>query len=532
MTDPFDTFIGSALTIGLTDAEKSHCRHMVLQKTSNSSVRNDQPARLPVGMDTPSFEQFTAAAASVNLTSAERSGIRSVLLTHAAQHEPAGETSSGFLGWFWMFKGIPAMAMVLFLLVGAGAGVSYAAEGALPGDALYAIKLHINEAFLARLAANTAEAQARIEAQWAQRRLQEAELLAGKQQLTPERRLQLASAFNQHASRVKNEITALAASDNTTAATDIDNSFQASLEAHETVMTGLSHGQPASSDHAEMALLIDNVREAKRDSALSRTTMEIALSGIPTEQRESSLKQSISFTAKRLAEVRGAVERKNTIEAEQKLDLADKIFAEAKTSIDKGAYADGLGLLRQGLRNAEEAKLISDLHGRVKAKVQPAAPKVKQGQNSSVANSMTTDETASSASSDLSVTGHTTQDTFAPLVDQSASAEVSAHAGVSAMLARPILHPQYQAVSKSIDALQGIIVRSHGILPAAVIAKASERVLVAQNTQVAAQAAFDAGDDDLARELFGKALEETKKGTELLAQAARQAIQDANDLIK
>lgn len=74
---------------------------------------------------------------------------------------------------------------ILILALFAGAGVSYAAEGALPGDALYPVKVSVNEevrgAFAVSLEARVGWQTRRVE-----RRLEEAVALAASGHITPE----------------------------------------------------------------------------------------------------------------------------------------------------------------------------------------------------------------------------------------------------------------------------------------------------------------------------------------------------------
>jgi len=75
--------------------------------------------------------------------------------------------------WF-SFARVPAMAVLSVFLV---TGVSFAAEGSLPGDTLYPVKVNFNEEFQS-LIAFSPESKARFEIKRAERRLEEVERLA------------------------------------------------------------------------------------------------------------------------------------------------------------------------------------------------------------------------------------------------------------------------------------------------------------------------------------------------------------------
>jgi len=74
--------------------------------------------------------------------------------------------------------------LLLALMVGMG-GTSFAAQGAVPGDLLYPVKVHVNENVRSSLAVG-ADAEAQLQAQFLAERLQEAEKLAAEGKLKGE----------------------------------------------------------------------------------------------------------------------------------------------------------------------------------------------------------------------------------------------------------------------------------------------------------------------------------------------------------
>ena len=124
---------------------------------------------------------------TIRLTEAERVGMRNLLQSHIAEHPLQPSFATGIASGIsrgveyahaWVrplaLHPIPA-ALVLVLLM--GAGTSYAAEGALPGDTLYPVKTQVNERIATAIAV-TPEAKARVDAARVARRLAEADTLA------------------------------------------------------------------------------------------------------------------------------------------------------------------------------------------------------------------------------------------------------------------------------------------------------------------------------------------------------------------
>ncbi len=88
----------------------------------------------------------------------------------------------------------------LLLFVLAGAGTASAAQGALPGDLLYPVKIHINEQVEVALATTPAQ-KAKAETHLAERRVEEAQTLAAQGRLNATTTREIEDNFNEHASR-------------------------------------------------------------------------------------------------------------------------------------------------------------------------------------------------------------------------------------------------------------------------------------------------------------------------------------------
>lgn len=126
---------------------------------------------------------------------------------HAAIPSPHGGIFPDILRWLGNTKSAYAFA-VLVLVIGAGAGTSLAAERALPGDALYAVKVGINEQVRGALAF-TPESKARLQIQLAHRRVEEAITLAERGELTTEKSAGIALRLQEHIARSESAAHAL-----------------------------------------------------------------------------------------------------------------------------------------------------------------------------------------------------------------------------------------------------------------------------------------------------------------------------------
>src|SRR3989338_6381888 len=89
------------------------------------------------------------------LTDLERNQMRGSLRAFMAVHPAEAPLSTRFRDWGNAALAMPARILLLphgrfavlaaVFLISTGMGTSYAAQSALPGDALYAVKININE---------------------------------------------------------------------------------------------------------------------------------------------------------------------------------------------------------------------------------------------------------------------------------------------------------------------------------------------------------------------------------------------------
>ena len=153
---------------------------------------------------------------------------------------------------------MPFIALALIVAAALGGGVSVASQQALPGDALYGVKIEVNEQIQAALAFSE-EARATVALGALERRLEEAEKLSAEGRLNADTFAIIEASFEEHAQRVAGHIAALQEKENFDAAADIAAKFEASLEAHAAILARLS-AEGSASAKAELDKVIVKVR--------------------------------------------------------------------------------------------------------------------------------------------------------------------------------------------------------------------------------------------------------------------------------
>lgn len=227
------------------------------------------------------------AADHVRLSEKERRDMSYVVREYMAHKPlPHEEYSSVSIEWFsfaWIKQPVAAALALVFIF---GSGVSYAAESALPGDALYSIKTKVNESFKVALATDT-EGKAAVQMELAERRIEEAAALAAENRLDAETEVSLAAAFESHAQSAAEEVATIDETD-ASAVAEITSRFETRLAAHEEVLALVSVNADATNTLASAirgaGLAVADIRaraEERIAVSLPAATISLAMETAP-----------------------------------------------------------------------------------------------------------------------------------------------------------------------------------------------------------------------------------------------------------
>ncbi len=204
MSDLWKKIIGQAKQVSLTKEEKFSILEAVRQRMDNPAV---EPVMMTSKIETPYFSKFS-------------------------------------FSFTWHEKRFVPVAVVLIVVV--FSGTAFAANKALPGDALYSMKVNVNEK-VESWGALSPNALARFEAVRAERRLKELEkVTVQKKKISPEVKAEVRENIDKNIQKVK-EITAeIAASGDAEDAASVKAELESKLEAHSVVL-----GKLATDDEVE-----------------------------------------------------------------------------------------------------------------------------------------------------------------------------------------------------------------------------------------------------------------------------------------
>ncbi|HUY62788.1 MAG TPA: DUF5667 domain-containing protein [Candidatus Paceibacterota bacterium] len=342
------------------------------------------------------------AADAVRLPDGDRVRIRANLAAYAKAH-PRTSIVSRFFGagapkavpspyQSWLRRPMPAIAAVLILIL-IGGGTSYAAEGALPGDALYPIKVNVNEPIQEALAF-TPQSKAAVAANIAVTRLDEAQQLAAAGKLSTTTAVMLDANLQAHVTQADSAAAALAKSD-PLAAAETQSSLDARLNAHRDILQAVADSNDESRG-AATGLLASLTAKLDASTSTDRAVNMQALAHASDQsftalegRAKSALGAASAAVTSAKATTSVATATSTAVAAPAFfLSRASTTLASAQSSYDAGASALAAGdraaaylAFMQSLAASAQAQTYADAATRVSASVSiPAAFSAEHGE--------------------------------------------------------------------------------------------------------------------------------------------------------
>ncbi len=295
MDNDCEQFFEKARNLHLNAMEEEKCQKCLFSEIQEKPVRRSVATCLNESMTTPD-PLFIERARTLHITQEESTRVEGALFAFMQKNpvnmqkallkkERKSRSAGGFLAVLFSLRYRPILAAVLLLVLGTGS-LSYAAESALPGDPLYAIKIHVNEAVQAQLAV-TSEAKAEITAVHAAKRMQEAEQLAAVGRLTPALSTQLTTDFNAGVEESRINVQKIAASGDRNRASALNAKTEAKLRGHIAALVALNEKTKRDeTTQKNIAQLLQTVERATDQTIAMNASIngQIALETTPAAQ--------------------------------------------------------------------------------------------------------------------------------------------------------------------------------------------------------------------------------------------------------
>lgn len=330
-------------------------------------------------------EQFKKIVEGVMLSRDEKADMRTALREYMQFRPvragvPSADAPTATIWWWQRVRVQSVGAALAVLLVFSGAGVSFAAEGALPGDALYPVKVSVNEEVRGALAFS-AEEKAEWSAQRAERRLEEAAQLAASGGLDEETENELAARFAQHTDAATTAVLDVEKERGSDDALALVAEFEARLEAHREVLTSVgehrrgasirglvtrlgteisrlaqeraTRGGVAVRGTAEATMTVEDDTAGRADGSAAQLSADadVSVSATRSAPSATTTPSASKTAAARLREVadRALADAKQLLERSD-ATMSTEVVARAKETLQSGrtAHADGVAALEAG----------------------------------------------------------------------------------------------------------------------------------------------------------------------------------------
>ncbi len=299
----------------------------------------------------------------VALMASEKAAIKSRIILFMNEH-PLPVPSDDWYGIRSPFHIRPlhtvrVVLSVLTIAMLVGGSVAAAAEGSLPGDVLYAIKVNVNEEVRSAVTVSS-EGQAKWDAERAARRLQEAEKLAVEGRLDAPTTAQLEAKFEEHA---QESITHANESKDPSTKAAVHSQIEATLEAHGAVIRNLMDENKALEAQlggvqevvAEKAEVSEDARIAAEDELASATT---TLQEELLKDEKWELKDKIDTIERTFDQIEGDLNAAFADEIDAKFDLANSMYARGKKFLKDEKFDKATAAFQQTERSVTEANVL------------------------------------------------------------------------------------------------------------------------------------------------------------------------------
>lgn len=316
------------------------------------------------------------------LTERERTSMRNNLLAHMNEYPARAPLSVRMLDAVERIgdalgaqqrarmRFIPA-TLALFLVL--GVGTTYAAEGALPGDALYSVKLNLNESLKGAFAFSDA-AKVSWETERLERRLQEAETLVAAGELTPVAQATLETEIHAAVDAFDKKVARIAARADEAAVVAAQSDLEASLIGHAEVLVVLAEDN----EEAELAArpIIASVLARAEKVQQARAASEAT---VAANRDNASLRAAAYDNKERALQVVTAVRTKadshkdeatTTAEvAAESAGIAEAAITVAEEKLQQGDYGSAFTVFQEAIRTARTAEVSLDASKRLNTDV-------------------------------------------------------------------------------------------------------------------------------------------------------------------
>ena len=210
------------------------------------------------------LEKIFKKGQEIRLNPSEKEKMRDFVISYARRN-----TKRQTFSIFSVLRSVPAI--LSFVIIFGGIGISFAAERALPGDILYPVKVGVNEEARG-LVAISDEKKVKWLATVAERRIEETEMLVKENRFDSASKEKIEKNFGENTKKLEEKLRSIAEKNDSERAEEVSRNIEDALERHEEVLKELS--EERSESREEINSVLGNVKSFRESIKQSREGSE------------------------------------------------------------------------------------------------------------------------------------------------------------------------------------------------------------------------------------------------------------------
>lgn len=314
-------------------------------------------------------KEYLEKLQQLKLSDSSRARIQDNLFEYARFHGVRAENESRLIvqvprrtSLLTLFKQPkPMTAVFIAIALIAGGGTSYAAQGTIPGDLLYPVKTEVNETIRSTFALSN-ESEAELQAELAKERLEEAEALAVKGELTADASTRLGTQIKNHYDEAMARSAAAEAEGNYQTSASVRASLEGSFRTYAAVLTNLGTTVSGNNSKSLITEINTYADTAAKTQVQASTTLDTSSVDMKATAEATIMKAEILLAQVTidLSRAKASLSTEAYARTEAKLEQATILQTEARASLEAGAYTEAYNSAQTALRVANEVEVMID----------------------------------------------------------------------------------------------------------------------------------------------------------------------------
>lgn len=317
-------------------------------------------------------------------------GLQAFMREHPIRKVMQTEQRFFFADVLHMFRPLQTvLAVFVILILGTGA-TAYASMSALPGDALYPVKIGFTEPVIGSLTVKN-EAKAQWHADLVKRRIEEVETVATSGTLSADAGMQASQNLQEHINAFQQSISAIAQSNEPQLAAQISANLDGSLEAHQSILQTIASTN--ADDAVQISVIANDVQHASTVVVSLRKQSEQTIVAKNPQDVEHAAKAAVDASQKTVADVKSRIRLNSNVSSsaeagsdeQTQISAAENALSQGQAKIQQQTYGDAFILSNDAAKMAQESSEL------LKARLRLSLPLITRTQH--------TNASASSSSS-------------------------------------------------------------------------------------------------------------------------------------